>query len=398
MKILHLVSDEKFIHFIADVFNVCERVSNTFYVTVQDMSTPLMHISGLLDMHLIDKKKIRSGSVKKDITNYDAIIVHSLDKLKATILLLAPSNIPVVWSGWGADYYCFIGNGEKSLLGKESLLLKKKLDMQLNCSTMLTKVKNITKYILTPSFDKALRGTSYIIRKSIRRSDYFSSPVPDDYDLLKIHLRSNFRAEYMQINYGSVEKTFCLGPVSFVGDDILVGNSATLPNNHFEIFRILSTINLETRKIVVPLSYGIPSYRDAVIEQGYSLFGDAFYPIVDFMPLDQYNTLISSCSLAIMGHRRQQGVGNTATMLYKGTKVFLDETSTLYRFFKKRGAIVYGLDELNKYGQNALVPLSYDQRAKNREVLELFWGHKVVLSNINSLLEALRSYKRHTSA
>ncbi len=398
MKILHLVSDEKFIHFIADVFNVCEEVSNTFYVIVQDVFTPLKHISGLLDMHLIDNKKIRSGTVKKDIIKYDAIIVHSLDKLKATILLMAPPNIPVVWSGWGADYYCFIGNGEEDLLGKESLALKKQFNNQLNCSNILTLVKNCTKHILRPSFDKALRGTNYLIRKAIRRSDYFSSPIPDDYDLLKIHLRSNFRAKYMQINYGSVEKTFCPGPVSFIGNDILVGNSATLPNNHFEILRMLSTINLGARKIVAPLSYGNPSYRDAVIEQGYSLFGDAFYPIVDFMPLDQYNALISSCSLVVMGHRRQQAVGNTATMLYKGTKVFLDETSTVYHFLKKRGAIVYGLNELKDYGQSALAPLSYDQKSKNREVLELFWGHNVVLNNTQDLLETLRLHKGSTSA
>lgn len=387
-KIIHLVNDEKFIHFIAEMFNTCEGVTNQFIVIVPDTSEPLKLVSGLTNMAVIDKSFILSGDLKRDIASCSAVIVHYLDPTKAMIALRLPKHVPVVWSGWGADYYDYIAKSKGSLLSIESALLH----------TALTQPPHTT-----PSTSKIIKKVHIFIRSAIKslifnrflcRVNYFSAPIPEDYDLLASSLSGRFKAEYIQINYGSVDKTFTPGPTALVGDDILVGNSAHISNNHLEVFRLLSRLDLKGRRIIVPLSYGKPDYREVVISRGYEYFGDAFHPLVDFMPIDQYNNLIAKCSVVIMGHIRQQAVGNTATMLYKGAKVYLDETSTVYHFFKSRGAFISGLEELNKNSENMFLPLSGDQRTKNKEVLKAFWGDDIVRNNTHKLVELLKTASR----
>lgn len=398
MKILHLVNDDKFINFIADTFNACEDVNNTYIVTVQNATLPLKYIINFPNMIIVDQNLIHSKTVIQELNKFDAIVVHYLDVTKATLLLKAPSHIPIVWSGWGADYYCFVGRGESDLLGMESLALIEFLNNQLYSSNKLLRIKNNVKKYIVQTFSKLIRHPTNVLNDAIRRFDYFSAPIPEDYSLIKPHLGSTFKAEYVQLNYVSVEKTFALGTESISGDNILVGNSAFSTNNHLEMFRLLSRLDLNDRKIVVPLSYGVPAYRDAIIKHGLHLFGDLFVPLTDFMPLDKYNDIISKCSIVVMGHLRQQALGNTATMLFKGAKVYMDENSTAYQFFKKRGLTIYNLLDLKDNTTNIFEPLKNIQRQKNRELLEMFWGHELVLNNTRNLINILNGHIGHTSA
>lgn len=387
MKIVHLVNDEKFIHFIADVFNSCEGTTNQFLVIVANPSTPLKYVTGLKNMRVIDKRYIQSGEIRKDLARCDALIVHYLDLLQMRAIHQSPKYLPIVWSGWGGDYYNLLPSVRNNLLGPDTARLQ----------TLLTRKLATTQRVKAyfKSFVKSILY-GHMVDKAIRRINYFSAPIPEDFDLLKKHI--SFAAKYTQINYASVERTFSLGPKNVNGRNILVGNSSSATNNHIDIFQMLSKINLMNRKVVVPLSYGDADYRDAILKYGQDILGENFYPVVDFVPVEQYNTMIAECSVVVMGHRRQQAVGNIATMLYKGAKVFLDEATTTYQFFQKRGAFIYGLSDLEEGGQSIFIPLSEEQKLKNREVIETYWGNKVVLSNVCHLVEALRTHREIGSA
>lgn len=378
MKILHLVNDEKFIHFIADTFNSCEGVVNQFVVVVDNIEAPLKHVIGLKNMLIISKTAMVRGCLKEVLESSDCLVVHYLELLKMRVILKAPYNMPVVWSGWGGDYYQY---SKKQLIGKdtsaiENTLFRKKL--------FKNKVKDCCKQVLKNFIYRLY------VAKAMRRINFFSAPIPDDFEVVKDI--PGFCAKYHQINYGSVEKTFKLGSDAVSGNNILVGNSALSSNNHIEVFGLLTTIDLKDRKIIVPLSYGNADYRDAVIKEGYRMFGDCFNPLVNFMPLDQYNNLISSCSIVIMGHKRQQALGNTATMLWQGAKVFLDTESTVYTFLKNSGANIYALDSLLR--AEALLPLTFEEITKNRNILNDFWGHEVVLANAQHLVDKLKNLCR----
>jgi len=102
------------------------------------------------------------------------------------------------------------------------------------------------------------------------------------------------------------------------------------------------------------------------------------------MPIDDYISVLQSCSVVVMNHLRQQALGNIVIALYMGAKVFLDEHNPVYEFFTKQGAFIFKLDQLE---QEYLSKLSGEQVAHNREVLKNYWSRDVILNKTKKLVE-----------
>jgi hypothetical protein len=107
------------------------------------------------------------------------------------------------------------------------------------------------------------------------------------------------------------------------GLTILVGNSADPSNNHIEALEKLLPYKDQDIKICVPLSYGDQAHAKKVIEQGKDWFGEKFFPMVSFMPFDQYLKFLKSVDIAIFNHKRQQAMGNIITLLGMGKTVYV---------------------------------------------------------------------------
>lgn len=173
------------------------------------------------------------------------------------------------------------------------------------------------------------------------------------------------------------------------GQNILLGNSASETNNHLEMFGILSKHDLKSRKVIVPLSYGNSEYRLNIIDAGKRVLRDAFVPLVDYMPLNEYSSIMASCSVVIMNHLRQQALGNIGTALYQGAHVFLDPSNPAYQFFKEKKAVVHSTQNLLS-DSLPLTGLNDEEISQNRAVLESFWGQEQVRANVKALLAKVR--------
>lgn len=386
MRILHLAPDErKFIVAAAEIFDTCKEIENTFRVVAHPVSAARQFFSKHTNIHVVDARYINSKALLEDFARCDCLVVHFMDEILAKAVMRAPEHLPVVWSGWGGDYYHLILQEEK-LYGPETLKLLKSLGRSIGWLPYLKK--------LTRKLVRDPQGVLHSWKKrAIRRIDFLSTPFLEDYELLKIRLGGDFQPAYTRVFYGSLERTCAPGTPDVYGDNILVGNSATATNNHLEIFDLLARVELGSRKIVVPLSYGDAGYRDAIISHGRALFGERFHPLIEFMPLDQYNKCIAQCSIVVMGHRRQQGAGNTFTLLYKGAKVFMDEASTVYRYLRNQGAFVYTLNELQTGAASAFEPLTDDQKRKNRAVLQDYIGDSAVAQGVRDFARQIRLHR-----
>lgn len=389
MNVLHLAFDEKFINFAAEIFESCDDTINLFLVIVRNTNAPLKYVNALSNVRVIDRSYFHSKKMAEDLEWCDSLVVHYLGIDGARMILRTPAKTVVAWSGWGGDYYTLLPGGEKRLLGKATLELLATIEARFprNVLGMPAVLWSVLRKVRTSLYTRPL------FRKAIKRVELFSAPIPEDFALLKTALGGEMRAEYVQLNYGSVERSFTSGVDESTGNSILVGNSATATNNHAELFQALSKVDLGEREIVVPLSYGDGAYREAVITLGRELFRERFRPILDYLPLDQYNAVVAGCSAAVMGHRRQQGLGNVVTMLWLGGRVFLDRASTVYKYLIERGAFVFGLDEIETCDNGVLVGLTSEQRLKNRKVARHLWGHDVVLRNVRRYVEVLRSQR-----
>jgi dTDP-N-acetylfucosamine:lipid II N-acetylfucosaminyltransferase len=389
MRILHLAWDEtKFVLVAAEIFDTCGDLENSFLVLSSSSSSAKQFLSVRDNITLVSKRYVTSKAFQEDLARCDCLVVHSMDGIKARAVMQAPPDLPIVWSGWGGDYFDLLPQGGVNLLGPQTRQLV----------GFLGKHRRWTPRKWGPRFKELSRRFRYEfiylprIQEAIRRIDFFSSPFPEDFDLLREYFQDDFRPTYTRIFYGSVERTYVPGSAWVYGENILVGNSATATNNHLEVFSVLAGMDLGARKILVPLSYGDDEYRDAILDRGKSIFGGRFLPITEFLPLEQYNNLIAQCSVVIMGHKRQQAGGNTATMLYKGAKVFLDEVNTVYQYVRNRGGYVYTLDELKKRGVEAFAPLTEEQKRKNRQVLENYASNEVVLAGVREFAKQIRTF------
>ncbi len=386
MNILHVAPDYKFLPFVAETFDAVSDVQNVCLIHGPYHANYPQYAGTSGAFRFIDDTYFGSDSMSEDLAWCDCLIVHFLDVHAAKMILNAPARVAVVWSGWGGDYYDLPFGSQRRFLSKET----KALVGQLRASE--TAHLDVPRRILHRArrFKESFSGLR-LRTKAIGSVDFFSAPIDDEYELVKTAVGRKFRAGYVQLNYASVEHTFIHGPAAVTGNDILVGNSATPTNNHSDVLRQLANLDLAGRKIIAPLSYGYPDYRDAIVRYGKEVLGARFQAIVDFIPLEAYNAMIANCSTVIMGHRRQQALGNICTLLYKGAKVFLSEQNVVYQFLKSRGAVVYGLRDLDALGGGGLEPLTEEQKRTNREVLEAHWGHRAVLRNTQNLVDSVRT-------
>ena len=383
MIVLHLVMDEKFIDFFARTLKSVSGVTNLYVVYVPDPEQPLNHIRQVKPFRVVSDSYFKSKTMHLDLENCDVLVVHFLTPFGADMICAAPERVKIVWSGWGGDYYHLLPGDADDLFGSQT----RKILADLNFNIARKNPIKFARLLLRPLRRSYIRHLQ--LKPAIRRVNFFSAPLPDDYLILKNHLGSDFSATYVQLNYGNVHDTFAIGGEEVQGSNILVGNSATFTNNHIEVFNLLKNHDLSNRGVIVPLSYGDSAYRDIILSSGRKILGDKFHPIVDFLPLIEYNKIISTCSCAVMNSYRQQALGNIGSVLYQGAKLFLNSKNVTVNFLKSRGACISDIDELTPVGDDPFAPLSAHERLRNRQVLEGFWGANIVAENFLNFIKKL---------
>lgn len=312
--------------------------------------------------------------VARTVGDYDFFVVHYLIPEWAELIPEIPTHVRVVWSGFGGDYYGSDASPDDGIMAPLTAELVESWAPKLRITGRVAHALAAYR-----------RGAPK--RRAVRRVDAFSAPVPTDLAVMQARYRG-FRGKYVQLAYATVDES-AAGTLAPTGENILVGNSAGPSNNHLDVFEKLARAKDPGSKVFVPLSYGEPQvYRDAVIADGRRRFGEDFEPILDFMPLDDYNSLISSCSYVIMGHRRQQGLGNIISALLGGCTVILDDSNPVFEFLAQRGAHLVPLSALaSDYMQRHRITVK--EAAANRSIVEQVWGRPVVLDNLRRAFQLL---------
>ncbi len=155
--------------------------------------------------------------------------------------------------------------------------------------------------------------------------------------------------------------------------NILIGNSADPSNNHMEMLDLLSKFSDQDMYIYCPLSYsGNQEYITTVIRKGNETFKEKFIPILSMVSTKDYAIFLSEMDIAIMNHKRQQGLGNIIPLLYLGKKVFIRSDISSFPFLSNSGCIIYDTCSLNKSNFASFISLekaSADNNKKNIEKL-----------------------------
>lgn len=356
--ILHLIDDEKIAPRTIELFEEALPGQNLFVCF--RMQTQRVTLS---ERVMYDDQV---GNL--DNNRFNMVIIHYLSERKRVFYeKYIHRKIKTYWIVWGGDIYNNLLTSRgfdtyyEPTYGGGKMLIKNKLakiGIKLFYKKELVFIKEHISYLLT---------------------------FNEEYDLFKRYLGNYLppKAE-MYFFYYPIDKI--VGPFlinswcNVESKNIVVGNCATVSNNHCLVFRFLKKCNLVGAKIIPVLSYGgTPKYICHVNSIGKKLFGEKYQPQSVFLPIEKYNAFMREAAYFVYGNWRQEAVGNIVVAFYLGAKVFLSIKSPLLSFFKNKGLYVFVLEQMNEH---SLTPLSEIERQHNRNIMKHNYNEALLLERI----------------
>jgi dTDP-N-acetylfucosamine:lipid II N-acetylfucosaminyltransferase len=383
-KILHLIIDEKISEQILDNFSavnnlslfvIIKNPSNKNYIRKEKYSD-ILSDSKIIDINTI----ILEHEIK-------AIIVHGMFVEMADILLEIKNKIPVCWIVWGFDVYN-LPKIKKSIYGflTKKYLGKKKRYLNLESIIKENKYLNYLTYRLIFK-----RKDSYSrVQKAMKKCKYFATYIEEDFLTFSKYYHHNLN--YINFRISTIEQY--LGhsqdlSISISANNILIGNSNSIENNHLEIIDFFRKNNLFVEKAgkikyYFPLSYGDDEeYKNLINKEASLVFNEMYIPLLEFIKREEYVNLLTSCSCAIFYHFRQQGMGNIIALLALGSRVYLSSRNPAYLYLKRMGFYVFDLKtEFPVYINSKL---SEKEAVFNRNLSKKIFSKDEVYSDIRNL-------------
>lgn len=367
--ILHLFNDEKVVSRTIEYFECALEGLNRYIVLIPSFKYNCKYVSeNRTNVFFVVYGTNDFWEIVGDVADYEEIILHFLDDNKVDFVN-SISHSCITWIEWGADLYntllcyrgfnLFLNSNEQRKAGlltwkRKYLLPLCKMKDRKRLNEWIRSIKKIS-FIVALEEEILLLKEYYPEFDHLKRKSFYYYPVDD----------------ILSTDFGSL---WC------IGNNIMVGNSASLTGNHVYIFKKLSLLELENRKVKVPLSYG--NAKRYLIEQGKKYLPEQFDPILDFLSLDDYNEQLLDCNVFIYANLRQEALGNILIALYIGGMVFLDSTNPLYHYFKSIGVVVYSIQDLSN---GILVkPLALEIRKNNRKIVGELYSQKRLLMLIKN--------------
>lgn len=370
--VLHIFHDDKFIDLTINQINSVDKGNNKYVVITNSQEYALKYVKSH-DAEIIVEDSEEYHALISSLSKYNAVVIHYLCSVKAKIMALSSLDVKFVWMIWGGDAYQLIKTGS---IGKKN----KEIELTIYYLFVKNKIKRAFKYLLFNFSQKTIKKTQNEILNIIPRFKYFTTIIPSEKEIVTKHLP--LKATYLPYSYGSIEMHVppAMQHRNINGGNILVGNSGDPTNNHLLVFNILKGCDITHRKIITPLSYGFQPYIDQVKDLGFIQFQSDFTPLIDFMKLDEYYNLLTTCSVCIMAHDRQQALGNILMMGWLGAKVVVSEKSPVYDFLKNLGVTVFSIERNLDFKKACDLdhPLTNEEITQNRNAILSYYGEEIV--------------------
>jgi dTDP-N-acetylfucosamine:lipid II N-acetylfucosaminyltransferase len=381
MAILHIIHfDIKFVDSIINQFEeVSPGISNYVVAAYPKDYDEVQNLKNIKIIEIVNPKYLYSAAFIDRLNKYKLILLHFLTPSVAKMLIKSNIAVPVIWMSWGADIYNDHPILKKTLYQNETLKYVKK-----NSNWFKSCLKGILSYA------NLYKSSFHLKFSAISKIQFIAPVIFDDFFIIKKyfnapHLRS------LDFSYGCIENliTSDLNNLPDLGNNILMGNSASLTNNHLDMINLLAELKLNDRIIISPLSYGNKNYADKVLDYGNEKLGTNYMPLLEFLQPDEYFKILSSCGFVVMNHCRQEGLGNIIVMLFWGAKVFFNILNPTYAYFKRLGAYVFLIDDIKVLKEKAFIPLTIREIEANRRVIMKTRSKSVVLSYTKEIVELI---------
>lgn len=366
--VLHVLTDDKFTEYAIKQFADCNKCSELVVL-------PTGNGNSYVNSDLVKRINYPSPQfleLLSNLGNYTGIVLHGIFwPFCEEIIRATPENVKIAWYFWGGELYS-------------------------RPDVMYSYIAPITKFLHRLHLIKKNQKyeNSFIWQLPIdlyKRIDFCLTDELEEFDFVKQYLCIDM--QHAWYSYYSLEDTIgSLLDYRSTGRSIMFCNSAAIENNMFDAALRLSRPKyrklIGDRQVIMPMGYGTPWVKNLMLKFGPKMFRN-FKPVVDFIPREQYNQLMTECSTLILPYYSSAGKGNIITALWLGMRVYLSEKSIAYQHFKRIGTHVFSLEsDFIKYGCDILPD---DVVAQNRCALQKEYSKENVYYKASQLTKILGS-------
>lgn len=362
MRKAHLFHANGYLDFIESEF----RSPDTFFIVLKGEDVDEIRAESNQQIVYLKDNEVEEFLIEKEIK---VLFIEFLCGRKAQLISKLTYKPDLVWMIWGGDLYnAHFGYQIKDFLEPKSIdLLKKEHPKGLKGNVFYRKNSAVKRSILGKVY-KVGKGEEhfYFTIEKVLKQLKACCGFPFETAMVKNRFPNIKEFEY---TFGSVEtytSGFDVDAKEEAGEFILIGNSASVVNNHADVFEHLE---LDRHKCIVPLSYGDMEYADLLSKR---------YPhenleyLREFLSLEDYTKVLTKCNTFILNSKRQHAVGNIILALQLGMRVYLNAKNPFYEFLKSKGILVFDFQkDFNRF-ENKL--LSKEELEQNKMALETYWG------------------------
>lgn len=347
--ILHLVSD----HFVT---NTCLRIFRE-KLPGQNIVLVFKHFGHQVngDYVVTDQNSAKIAS-QIDFSQITYVVISFYTRKKALFIKrYIPSRIPVIWWTYGVDLYVslsrrgypvFYSDPDKYRFGGK---------------------------MLWPFYKMIWSPLSHIYNKNIQeivinRLKGFVPCISPEYDLLRKYVNKDFNPIHIH-PYGA---SFKFDGRFSEGNDIALGHSASISDNHLYVLKYLENLNLGKSDLYITLSYSnkVPKYTEEVKRKYKKAYGEKVHLIETMMSKEDYFESQFRYKMMILPSWRQEALDNIYICLQIGIKLVLSDRSIVFQYLKEYGFYVYALEKMD---QNCLdTPLTLEEKKHNQQLFVKF--------------------------
>lgn len=380
---VHIVSEKKFLPWIKNTFSLPGWSS--IYI-ILDASKKQHFVQVNEETLEVSADQYGEQKVVEKINDYDIVFHYLLNNTKAEIISGSNPRLVHCWCFYGAEIYQQTSLFRKNLYGSQT--------------------RKLFRYLPEIRFRYDLRRIYYtyvLFRKAPIDSLQEAIPhifrilwyVEEEMQLINQHIKLPLWQFFQFFSFADI-----IPPntpmTDFSSKKILIGNSATIENNHADILPLIKEIKDGDYRFSLPMTYGqFPRYMSMIKKQYRLALQDRVVFLEGHLPLDEYYRFLQQHPTAIFLHHRQQGLGNILYLLYTGTKVYLSRNNIIQPWLSNNGVKVFSFEDefLQDVIANRLT-LDMPTVEKNRDALTHMLEHHRNIETLQTLEREVKSRKQ----
>ncbi len=375
--ILHLLPDDKFIMSFCSMAIKAGALLGVEQVFMVRDSKPYKYLPE--DTSFLVNAPINSLAFNEATNKLgagDRIIIHFMHPLLLTWLSTFETKAKIEWIFWSSDFYTCMYYDYPDYDPLTEAFLKEWYNSPLSRYKLLHWFR---KYKRASREKQQLIQFNKMRDAAVKKIAVFHHFIREEYEKIKeiIPLKATFNLfsysldmSFDEIYHQSKKLSLANSPINIHELNLMVGHSAYPYVNHPDSFEFLKDKTKDVN-IVVPLSYGDAKYIAHVKMLGEEIFGNRFFPFMDYMSFEQYLVLLMSCNGLFVSLNTPKAMGNIHTMLILGKRVFIKKESLKYAYFQRQGIKVNTIDEFSR----ALLLQPEDEAVVNQNVKKILENH-----------------------